>query len=281
MGEVLELRQTDFGIFQACPLRYKNKVLEGKPTGNRISRYTLAGIVIQQLFEIFFNREIWRNGEEKSTEILESKLPHFFSETSKRFKVDWYGAGQDEVFEDCRSMIRPTVALLFREGLTGTFARSEVRISVPILKGKVLLSGRVDFFFRRDRDFTVLDGKAVRDPSTLSTDQLAFYALILFRRYGVLPGRTGFLLFRQERVQWEPVNKEYLLRIVSDIRSLYRNVHMGDMPGNPSSKNCKHCEFNSACIPWVRYRDSRKKKKAKPEIEVLEDSGDGFSKVGF
>lgn len=273
--EFTELSYKDFKNIWECSWRYKLGKVDRIWPERTDSYFAIPGIVIQKLFELWYNNEMWRpvkgpdnilrptDSVAKLNEMLDTVFERTI--TNKRNPVIWVKDGQNrmspsEMKELIRSMIPHTLRVIKEHKLLGPFARSEVKLSAWFDK-KYVLSGKADFIVKKGEavgnryaDHLILDGKAVSKRTSTSVDpqQLRFYALVTALRENRLPTGLGFLFYRpdvakspEEAIDWISCTKGDVEALLSDIRDAIEVIRKKDF--KPNTKACFFCDFKEVC----------------------------------
>lgn len=164
----------------------------------------LFGIIVGQVFQQFYERELWKEPVEMTLDRVPSVLGKFLKR--KPF-LDWDDpkanySSLEEVLSDINFAVRQSYKTIHRHGLYGDGALAEVILDAPY-RG-VEITGRADFIIpTQTHGLVILDGKGskYRD-KYLDDDQLYWYAKQYQIRTGALPDRVGFLHWRFSEPSW-------------------------------------------------------------------------------
>lgn len=172
--------------------------------------------------------------------------------------------------DECVGKIEGSLVGMESAGWVADRTLSECFLEVDV--GGVELSGYVDFVVNvvggfeglhmLEDGYVLLDGKNVVG-SWLDRDQLMFYAMGLWLRYGKSPGALGFWSWSRAEATWYAFTdgwRDGLLdrvRVVSgEIKKLRKvfsgvcgEVDVGDLVSfNPSSSNCRYCSYGDCPV---------------------------------
>lgn len=279
--------------YTECPKKYDLlNVRKEAPPEIQSQHNALVGVVVQKVFEDFYNDEIWRMGSETLDELLKRCEVYFyefldthyvnFKDFSCKYKTPF------EALKDCLDMIPVAFEGIKREKLLGPYAKSEVEIKERYLNR--YLFGVIDFIIQTpDGKITLLDGKTSRHrEKNVDVDQLYFYALLFFLKYHKMPDRLGFYYYRfgddpEKAFDWIPVDVAKVKDLQERILECADKVQRKWFRATPSPSSCKYCPWNEICDERLQQKREGKAikrlKSNKNEIEVGDSDVLGFDSL--
>jgi len=255
------------------------------------------GIVIQAVWEDFYNKELWRlpemRGAYLKSQLVKMTKGHLL-DVLPRFYVDYDKMSFEEIEETCVSGVLGYIATMrHHKFLSPTYAKSEVDLSTGQIANWLPIGGRVDFIIsRQDTGITILDGKnSATKMKYTDPDQLRWYALCFSLCHHKLPDRLGFVWFRypydeesgEEGVDWVDFNRRDLIDLAARAKKVRRAQEKEQFDPKPVAKNCRFCDFESVCDARIEQRAANSaKRKRKKSLPVVDDNAlDGIVEFGF
>lgn len=300
-----------FNFWDKCPLsywhRYVNKTVPPE-LDNRINM--LYGASVGVSFEHFYNERMWR--QPNFLETMHAKVPAIVKKViaeetapGKNGYINWADKksnykNEDDVVVDVRDAITRGLKIIRRHRLVGPEMTAEFKLDSKT-NGHVL-GGRCDIYVHRtqpENDRCILDGKGSKFRDTyVDKRQLRWYAMLYEDHRGYLPDKVGFLYWRSDpdtAVDWFMVTRDDTAELRKAVfetcdtieerkRSLplapepTREQIVAAFPAQPS-KDCRWCNFLSACDEGQRYEKNRGK--APMPISGDDPSGSGVEDVGI
>jgi len=252
-----------------CPLCYKKKYIE-----KRIPRvppnfyYALPGIVIQKIFEHFYN-DFWYRKKDKCKEYMLSRAPKIFRNTLEYCNVDWDASiskkSKNEVYEEFLDMIEKNINTIVEHKLIGIRNKSEHKTRVYLGEdSKIGLVSKIDFLIETKEGVQILDGKATSNKSTYTKDplHLIFYALCFKLRYRKLPHKIGYWFWRDGTIKYIDFTEDDVNALKEEIMDVVHNkIFKSKFPANPNYKSCLFCDYKLECGDRTRFIANYKKEK--------------------
>jgi hypothetical protein len=269
------LSYSGFKYLRDCPLRYLLAyILKPKLAKEENAVNTLYGSVVGSLFEDFYEKELWRSRDPKPRklvmDLVDKTVQRVIDEESGKdgryieFGVEGSNYESREALEaDVRDAVGRGLDSIRHHRLVGPQARAEIKLDSTIDGHK--LGGRVDFLIRRTRphqDKIILDGKGSKKHTLayLDWDQLKWYAMLHRERFGKLPDKVGYLLWRfqpTDSILWlefdDTTIDEFKAMVVSMVAKTAQLIEQVEgqpaeeaakiFKRKPSQQNCRFCTF--------------------------------------
>lgn len=279
---------------RTCGKQYKYQRIDKKDPPKKDSRHNaIVGTVVQDVFEDFYNDELWRRKDNTSQILLERTDKYFWEYLDNNYinfdDVTCRYDSKTEPLKECLEIIPKTLEGIKREKFLGPYAKSEVNLKVRF-GPKDFLVGYLDFVIRRANDeVLIIDGKSSRHREKyVDEDQLYFYALMFYLRYKTLPDKLGFLYYRfaddpEEAVDWLPVKKSKIKELKLEIEDAIYDIKQRKFPANPHYSHCQWCQYEQICDErMAQKRDNRiKRQKNSKKKKIDTDFTDGKANIGF
>ncbi len=305
-----------FNFWDRCKLSYWHRyIAKTRPPeiDNRVNM--LYGAIVGVAFEQFYNEKMWRLPN--FLEELYGRLPRIGAKViadetadGKNGTIIWGEKrpgdkkptykSLDEVLEDVRGAVQRGLKTIRYHRLVGPEAVAELKLDSKINGHH--LAGRADFVIQRvppDNDKIILDGKGskFRD-DYVDKRQLRWYAMLYEHQRKFLPDKVGFLYWRSEpeaAIDWHQVTaaetatlRESVFETIEIIEAKRRQLPIAPEPTRQQivehfpaqpSKDCKWCNFLSACDEGTRHVKNQGKH---PEpISEGDPDGTGVGDVGL
>lgn len=263
-----------------------------KPLPKRKSEHNqLMGIVLAGFMENLYNHEWWRNPEDlvrKTKKYVEEEFERQVKKTYLTFGSSWDDSPpREELLQTCLDGAVGYLRTMKFNRLLGQYAKSEVDVKTEV--GGIPIGGKADLILVQDGNLTILDGKNSKSVGKYTDpDQMRWYALCVYRAFGILPKRLAFVYFRYPHgtsrgdIQGEipdggwnglvdvTYTKEDLDGLAQVAIEVSKGMHNEDFPAIPEPSKCKWCDYESVCPQRQDTKRSRNKK-----VSVLDYSLDG------
>jgi len=236
--------------YNLCPLwYYRGYVTHQKPISVKDEYHSVFGVVVQEVFEKFYNNQIWLRGASARDIVLDS-VPRVFDDVVSKKNVFWdkHDVGQEELLIECVSSVNRGLDTIKDNTLIGPYAKSEVNI-YSFIYGSYQIGGRADFIIKKNNgSVLIIDGKGSKN-RYVQKDQLYFYALSFYLLHKKLPDSLWFWFYRSINDPLKNVpfdidtlkeTKEKILKTVWDIKECRFDA-------TPSSVSCYFCPYSGEC----------------------------------
>lgn len=261
-----------------CPSRYEKRYKEERFKKAK-AEDALFGQSIGLVFEWFYSRALWRSESPKKAieNILDEALasgckeydfdpnsdPRFFKETKD--EVLYYSIKGLEVIRKHRLLSPNSTA---EDKLNVDYDDKPTGL-------KLRLGGRADFIHRfSPTDIWILDGKGSKwRDKYMDSDQLIWYALLHYLKFGVAPTRLGYIFwkFPEDPIKWVEYDSNSLREMAHSTARVVKSMKLNVFNTKPS-KECKLCDFKDECDDGKKYLEEMD---VKSKIDVT-DSIFGF-----
>lgn len=255
---------------------------EGNPkpvTKPSSEHHPIMGDVIQYAVECFYKKQFWRDPGSVSSKMLTEAGWFFDNQIVERY-VDWSRSPtREELWITCKQGILGFLKTMKQNRLLGLEAKAEETL-VGFFDSNLGVGGRVDMMFRREEEgVTILDGKNSKHKGKYTdSDQLRWYALCYYLRFGRIPDRLGFVYYRfpygseyegeiQTGVEWVSCDRSDLERLASLAKQVDQKIREQSFPANPEPSVCRFCKWEFDCEERFLYK---KEKRDSQEMSVLE-----------
>lgn len=271
---------SQFDLYNKCPLSYKWKYVDfKKPKAPPNRYYALKGIVIQKMFELFYNNE-WFLKRSACREFMYSKAPEIYEDTLKWCHVDWQSKiakkTKHEVYDEFLEMIGKNLDLVKEKKLLGKYAKSEVKLTSFFEKNNyVILTSKVDFIIHNQDGLQILDGKATSNKKGYLDNpaQLYFYAMMYHFKNKVYPDRLGFWFYKTAEIQYVDFSPEKVEKLKEDISDVLYKIYKKKFDATPSYSKCLFCDYKDECHERIKSEATKASEKA---VKVTEDDLSSF-----
>jgi len=236
-----------------CPLKYKYIYINRLAIkGDRTA--AIRGIVIDNLFEKFYNDKLYIKNQKEKNFGLESYVDYVIDRVFEKEAL----LPEDNVEfryrlkQETIAKIEPTLETIKKHKLIKDNSKSSVNLSTHIRVSKfsdtVKLVGIADFIHGYGKSVWILDGKNYMKKEA-DLDQLLFYATLYAFKYKVVPSRLGFLfyMFKDDQLQWVDFNEDMLRESFNKTIHVISEIRKGKFHPKPSVSSCANCKFRHIC----------------------------------
>lgn len=270
-----------YDLYKKCPQSYKWKYIEDrKPKKPANYYYALPGIVIQKLFEHFYN-DAWFLKKGACREFMYSKAPEIYEGTLKWLNVDWQSRiakkTKHEVYQEFLDMIGKNLDVIKEHKLLGQLAKSEYKIRTHLDKNKyIILTSKIDFLLKNHLGLQILDGKATSNKKNYLDDptQLYFYAMMYYFKFKKYPDKIGYWFWRTAEIKYVDLDLDKVEEIKEGIQKSLYDIYKKRFPAKPEYKTCLFCNYADECLE--RTKDIAEKQAAKAVTKVTDADLDLF-----
>ncbi len=246
--------------YTICPKQYHYKYVLKEAGRPQDPRDTMFGSIIGKVFEWFYEKNIWSSPDPMSATcgLIEAAVKSVFD--SEGFNPLADQPYVNKLQEELDQFVPHGLEIIRANKLLSQDSRAEVDLTQKYSSKKhgitLKLGGRADFVHRFDADnMWILDGKASahRDLYT-DSDQVVWYAMLHYLKYGVAPTRVGFIYWRfpESPLKWVDYDADSI-RTCSlktfDVAGKILNKQFDPTP----SKACQLCSYSSKCGPGGRH----------------------------
>lgn len=260
----------------------------------------IPGRVLSKVTEVFYNQSLYKDPAQVRARLdKEARRELAYQLQSVDNYIDWGRApSREQMLQQLLTAIKGFLRTVKHNRLLGEFARSEYDL-VASINGYFPIGGRPDLILTqnaggtKENFVTILDGKNSKRKDC-DPDQLLYYALCFFLKYGSLPDRLGWLWYRfpygqpradgtiEQGVQYLEFTQESLQEDLKDIAArsiaVRRRLEAEDFEASPSPSYCKHCIYESVCGP---RQEQRKTNAARRRKNKGQEEDDFFGVVTF
>lgn len=268
---------SQYDLYKKCPQSYNWKYIEHRvPKTPPNLYYAFPGIIIQKIFEHFYN-DCWYLKRGECREFMYSKATEIFENTLKFLTVDWQSKiakkTRPQVFDEFLEMIGKNLDVVKEKKLIGPLAKSEYKLQSYFDNNKyVLLTSKVDFLLNTASDgVMILDGKATSNKNNYLKNpaQLYFYAMVYKYKYGSYPNKIGFWFWRTAELAFIPFDESNIEALREDIKDVLYKIYKKKFLATPDYSTCLFCNYQEECLDRKKY--NAEKVAAKNEIVTQED----------
>ena len=263
-------------LYKKCPQSYKWQYKDCRtPKTPPNMYYAFPGIVIQKIFELFYNNEWYRKGKE-CRPFIYTKAAEIFSDVLRYTKVDWESEiakkTKQQVYEEILEMIGRNLDVFKEQKLLGEVSKSEYKIQSYFGDNKyVILNSKVDFLIEsKTRGVQILDGKATSNKADYvkNPTQLFFYAMMYKLKSGRYPDKVGYWFWRTGEVVYIDFDDTVIENLKVEIKDILYKIYKEKFDPTPSFSNCIFCNYKEECLD--RKKDAAIKQ-AEKSIEITEE----------
>ena len=259
-------------VYKKCPQSFKWLYVENKiPKTPPNMYYAFPGIVIQKIFEYFYNHE-WFLKRASCRQFMYDKASEIFEDILKNLVVDWNARiskkSKQKVYEEILEMIGKNLDVIKEQKLLGKIAKSEHKIQAYFDDNKyVILNSRVDFLIENHLGMQILDGKATSNKSEYikNPTQLYFYAMIYKMKHGNYPDKIGYWFWRTGEIIYIAFDETMIDLLKKDIKDILYKIYKEKFEATPSFSNCIFCNYKEECLEKKRFVAEKQAEKA-PKI---------------
>lgn len=277
---VTKFDYSKFSLYKKCPLAYKWKYVEfKKPKTPPNMYYALPGIVIQKIFEHFYNDE-WYLKRDQCREFMYDQAPLIYEKILKWCTVDWNSKiakkNKTDIYEEFLEMIGKNLDVVKEYKLIGKVAKSEHKITSFFDNNKyVILTSKLDFFIKNNNGLMILDGKATSNKKNYLDDpsQLYFYAMMCKSQYNVYPDKIGYWWWRDGKITFIDFDEKNIEKLKEEMKDVLYKIYKNKFDAQPSYENCLFCEYSSECSERTKHIAEKQAEKAinLTEEDLLKD----------
>lgn len=235
-----------------CPRKYEFSYVHRLPKKWNV-KDTAFGSSIGKVFEWFYNRRLWasKNVVASTVAVIDSAVSSVFQEEG--LDVADHGDLRRKLVQDLREYVPKTLETIRKHKLLTYSSRSEVDLTVVYTSPKhgatMKIGGRSDFVHSISKSVSIMDGKASRHRDKyVDSDQLVWYAILHYIRFGVAPARLGFLyyLFPDDPVQWISYDADSMRSVLDSAFEISEKVRLKIFPPTPGGE-CSRCDYLDRC----------------------------------
>jgi hypothetical protein len=277
---VTKFDYSKFSLYKKCPLSYKWKYVDFKKPKTPPNRYyALPGIVIQKIFEHFYNDE-WYLKRGACREFMYDKVSEIYEDTLKWCYVDWNSKiakkKKHDVYDELLDMIGKNLDVVKNHKLLGKIAKSELKLTTNFDDNKyVVLTSKLDFFIKNQDGIIILDGKATSNKKNYinNPEQLYFYAMMCKNQYGVYPDKIGFWFWRDADLVYIDFNEDCVTNLKDEIKDVLYKIYKEKFEPTPSYETCLFCDYHAECTARIKHTAEKQAEKALniTEEDLLKD----------
>jgi hypothetical protein len=274
---------SQYDLYKKCPLSYKWKYIDKKvPKTPPNMYYAFPGIIIQKIFEHFYNDE-WFLKRSSCREFMFNKAPDIFQNTLKWCNVDWSSKiakkSKEEIFDEFLKMISINLDTVKEYKLLGSLAKSEHKLVAHFDNNKyVVLTSKIDFFIQtKDMGLIILDGKATSNKKNYldNPSQLYFYAMMCKSAYGKYPDKIGYWWYKEGKISFVDYGEKDIDLLKEDMSDVLYKIYKKKFDATPEYKACLFCSYSEECSARKKAESERQASKTLniTEEDLLKDFG--------
>jgi len=279
-NDVTKFDYSQYDLYQKCPQSYMWKYIDRrKPKTPPNFYYALPGVVVQKIFEYFYNRE-WFRKRGDCREFMYNQASEIFSKTLSWMTIDWNARiakkTKHDVYDEFLEMIGRNLDVIKEHKLLGKFAKSEFKIKQYFGNNKhVLLTSKIDFLIHNHLGMQILDGKATSNKSSYMKNpaQLFFYAMMYKFQYKKYPDKIGYWFYRTGEIQYIDFKDDDIQALQDDIKNVLYKIFKKKFDATPEYSACLFCNYKDECLD--RIKDQNEKAAAKAD-EITQSDLDLF-----
>lgn len=284
-----QISWSGYDLYCRCPQAYRFRyVLKRKPPYNAYN--SLGGKAIQKVFELFYNRQLYRRGPE-TLPTLQELLVKEYERYCRELPIDWDSPEakltKEELLEELKPLVPSTLRVIKENRLLGKYARSEVKLSGWV--DNVGVFGYVDFIIRRDQDTMILDGKLTKHRAKyLKVDQLTWYMLLFQLHHRITAKRLGWIYYTYGELEWVPLTVKDMKELHGKLRETIALIKKNRFEPTPEPEACRFCDFKKVCPEGRQTQQEAKDQRVLKQQETYEKTGsplakpvNGVEEVGF
>jgi len=266
-----------FKNYVECPLKHlRQNINRDKPITMQDEYNTVYGTVVQKMFEMFYNDQIWRKGKEART-ILKDKVPKVFAEIVAKKNIFWgeHEGGKQLIIDECIVAVDHGIDTVRDYKLLAPYAKSEVNTYAYITKADQI-GGRIDFVFKGDGEIRIFDGKGSKYKDRyLDHRQLFWYALSYYLLHRKMPNSLWYWFYRfpEDPLLEVEFTIDTLKELKAEIIDVMQKIKKRQFKATPSSKACKFCPYVGEC--------KFKADKTNKNKSILPEGTSGFVELGL
>lgn len=250
-------------LYNNCPKSYEFRYIR-KEKGQPDPKNYMFGTIIGRVFEIFYRDRVWLQPD--PIRYLSAKYSDIILEV---YNQENYLKGTNPSYElnlrqDLEKFVPLGIETIRKHRLIKN--RNEVELDLTIQVGsddnRTRMVGRADFvLYDSPESFYILDGKASKHREKyVDSDQLIWYAVSHYIKYGVAPKQIGFVfwLFPEDPITFISYSSDDMRKVISDTNNVVAKIKNQEFTATTSGM-CHKCSFKNLCEDGQRYISLRKK----------------------
>jgi len=255
-----------FKLALGCKLRLKWVMEKKASTFSYSNYYAIKGIVVQKIFELYFNQRINMKKGGTTVEIFLKCVEKIIGSGYLYKQNPMYppGKSMDTLVAEVRTQARMGFLTMQERGLI-----SKPIISETAQKGifrNFMMYGMIDFLHQGKKYAQLYDGKGSLQKNA-DERQLLYYALILLSQ-GRQVDEAGLIYWE---LGYEPVDvspEAMKLFVDGDFtrgREVFRRIQQGEekYEATSSEEECKYCQWRNTCEESYYLKKSTRETKMK------------------
>ena len=250
--------------YLTCPRQYQHRyVLKTKV--ERDPRTSFFGSIIGKVFQWFYDRSVWTgpNPESASIALLPEAVRTVLLE--EKFHRSSDPEYVTNVENEVRELIPSAIETIRVHKLLSANSRAELDLTITYPSEKhgmtLRLGGRTDFVhYHSPQDVWIVDGKGSRHREKyVDSEQVIWYAIQHYLKYGVAPTRIGFMYWRfpDDPIQWVEYGSQSIRESLDMTFDVAKKIRLEVFDPKPSSE-CHRCDYKAMCEDGTRYLAERK-----------------------
>jgi len=290
---------TSFDTYESCPQQFLWRYGwggidlgrgpgKGREKPVRKSEHDkFLGTTIQGVIEWMYNEEMWKDPQ-KLLQRMEERLDVAWAKEFPRHYFSFTGLfpspSSDELRRVCLEGIRGFLRTMKANHLLGPYARAEVDMLGYVNKGTPI-GGKADLIIRReDSGVTLYDGKNSKTKGKYTNpDQLRWYALCFYLKFGRLPDHLAFIYYRypygtpiegsdqvESGLDVVPFTKADIRGLAERAVDARKGMNEEKFEATPKPIYCKWCDWETVCCERQAQKQSRARK-CPDSMKVLDE----------
>jgi len=260
---------SQYDLYRTCPQSYKWKYIDKKkPKTPPNYYYALPGVVVQKIFEYFYNRE-WFRKKSSCREFMYNQAPSIYNKTLGWMTVDWQSRiakkTKHDVFDEILEMIGINLNVIKEHRLLGKFAKSEFKIKQFFGRNKhVILTSKIDFLIHNHLGMQILDGKVTTNKNNYikKPDQLLFYAMMFKYQYQRYPSKIGYWFYRTGEIVYIDFEDKDIVLLQEKMNDVLYKIYKNKFQATPEYSACLFCNYKDECLERVKHINEKAALKA-------------------
>lgn len=283
--KILSLSYSTWSAYLKCPAMYKIVTLpkeerEKLPPPTERDRYNMAfGNIMHDLVNTFYDKRLFMNCStlEKIKDTY-TKLKQLASYVTERhlegitLGVKFKPLTLEDFKERVYKATKVFLANCIKHRLFGIYTGSEVKLNLKLLDYNVILLGTTDLVTitkKPEQSCRIIDFKSRRN-DTVEVDQLLWYALMWYYKWGYYPNEIGFYYFEGEpNFEIIPFTPEMLQKLMASILMVRDKIYADNKFRAIRNEKCWSCRIKNTCSESPYYKDLESRNNAK---QILDDS---------
>lgn len=247
-----------------CPFQYKHRYVL-KTDVERDPRTSFFGSIIGKVFEWFYERNIWSlpDPESSALSLLPEAVRTVLSE--EKFHRSSDPSYVDSVEAEVRELVPAGVSVIRTHKLLSANSRAELDLTITYPSEKhgmsIRLGGRSDFVhYHSPQDVWIVDGKGSRHREKfVDSEQVIWYAIQHYLKFGVAPTRLGFMYWRfpKDPIQWIEYGSQSIRDSLDLTFDVAKKIKL-EVFSPKTSSNCHNCDYKASCEDGTKYLAERK-----------------------